>query len=152
MHSSSGNPSSDCPELKLPGTSSPLTARALGASLGAFHAANTLFKHPDKLKRCYALSGVYDMRNSMDIRLVTRCGPWESARPDLPNVRRAREPWDCTSSRRLGPKGRTRMALLASPDVGIRGRALLRNLSAGLACARSQRCDRMKSLAECPWY
>lgn len=32
----------------------------------AFHAANTLFKHPDRVKRCYALSGVYDMRDSMD--------------------------------------------------------------------------------------
>ena len=31
-----------------------------GASLGAYHAANTLFKHPDHVKRCYALSGVYD--------------------------------------------------------------------------------------------
>jgi esterase/lipase superfamily enzyme len=38
----------------------------LGASLGAYHAANTLFKHPDHVKRCYALSGVYDMRDSMD--------------------------------------------------------------------------------------
>ena len=37
-----------------------------GASLGAYHAANTLFKHPDRVKRCYALSGVYDMRDSMD--------------------------------------------------------------------------------------
>ena len=38
----------------------------LGASLGAYHAANTLFKHPDHVKRCYALSGMYDMRDSMD--------------------------------------------------------------------------------------
>jgi esterase/lipase superfamily enzyme len=38
----------------------------LGASLGAYHAANTLFKHPDQVKRCYALSGVYDLRDSMD--------------------------------------------------------------------------------------
>ena len=38
----------------------------LGASLGAYHAANTLFKHPDRVKRCYALSGIYDMRDSMD--------------------------------------------------------------------------------------
>jgi esterase/lipase superfamily enzyme len=38
----------------------------LGASLGAYHAANTLFKHPDHVKRCYALSGIYDMRDSMD--------------------------------------------------------------------------------------
>ena len=38
----------------------------LGTSLGAYHAANTLFKHPDHVKRCYALSGIYDMRDSMD--------------------------------------------------------------------------------------
>jgi esterase/lipase superfamily enzyme len=38
----------------------------LGASLGAYHAVNTLFKHPDAVKRCWALSGVYDMRRFMD--------------------------------------------------------------------------------------
>jgi hypothetical protein len=38
----------------------------MGASLGAFHAANTLFKYPDVVKRCFALSGVYDMRRFMD--------------------------------------------------------------------------------------
>ena len=38
----------------------------MGASLGAFHAANTTFKYPDAVKRCFALSGVYDMRRSMD--------------------------------------------------------------------------------------
>ena len=38
----------------------------MGASLGAYHAANTLFKHPDAVKRCFALSGVYDMRRFMD--------------------------------------------------------------------------------------
>jgi esterase/lipase superfamily enzyme len=38
----------------------------MGASLGAYHAANTLFKHPDVVKRCYALSGVYDMKRFMD--------------------------------------------------------------------------------------
>lgn len=37
-----------------------------GASLGAYHAANTLFKHPDAVKRCFALSGVYDMKRFMD--------------------------------------------------------------------------------------
>ena len=30
------------------------------------HAANTLFKHPDAVKRCWAMSGVYDMRRFMD--------------------------------------------------------------------------------------
>src|SRR5918994_1998984 len=38
----------------------------MGASLGAYHAANTLLKYPDVVKRCYALSGVYDMKRSMD--------------------------------------------------------------------------------------
>jgi esterase/lipase superfamily enzyme len=38
----------------------------MGASFGAYHAANTLFKHPDVIRRCFALSGVYDIRNFMD--------------------------------------------------------------------------------------
>ena len=38
----------------------------MGASLGAYHAANTLFKYPDIVKRCFALSGVYDMKGFMD--------------------------------------------------------------------------------------
>lgn len=38
----------------------------MGASMGAYHSANTLFKHPDVVKRCFALSGVYDLRSFMD--------------------------------------------------------------------------------------
>jgi esterase/lipase superfamily enzyme len=38
----------------------------LGASLGAYHAANTLFRYPDIVKRCYALSGVFDLRRFMN--------------------------------------------------------------------------------------
>ncbi len=37
-----------------------------GASFGAYHAANTLFKHPNVFRRCLALSGVYDVRRFMD--------------------------------------------------------------------------------------
>jgi esterase/lipase superfamily enzyme len=37
----------------------------MGASLGGYHAANTILKHPDVVKRCFALSGVYDMRRFM---------------------------------------------------------------------------------------
>lgn len=37
-----------------------------GASFGAYHAANTLFKHPDVVKRCFALSGLYDLKRFMD--------------------------------------------------------------------------------------
>jgi len=33
-----------------------------GASFGAYHAANSLFKHPDVIKRCFAMSGVYDLK------------------------------------------------------------------------------------------
>ena len=46
-----------------------------------------------------------------------RLWPVGKQRADLPNVRGAREPGDCSSSGRLGPEGRTRMALLASPEV-----------------------------------
>ena len=37
----------------------------MGASLGAYHAANTLFRYPHQIKRCYALSGIYDLRAFM---------------------------------------------------------------------------------------
>lgn len=38
----------------------------MGASFGAYHAANTLFKHPEVARRCFALSGVYDIKDFMD--------------------------------------------------------------------------------------
>ena len=38
----------------------------MGPSFGAYHAANTLFKHPDAVKRCFALSGLYDLKGFMD--------------------------------------------------------------------------------------
>jgi esterase/lipase superfamily enzyme len=38
----------------------------MGASFGAYHAANSLFRHPDVFKRCFAMSGVYDLRSFMD--------------------------------------------------------------------------------------
>ena len=37
----------------------------MGASLGGYHAVNTLLKHPDAVKRCFGLSGVYDMKRFM---------------------------------------------------------------------------------------
>jgi len=37
-----------------------------GSSFGAYHAANTLLKHPELFRRCLALSGVYDIRSFMD--------------------------------------------------------------------------------------
>jgi esterase/lipase superfamily enzyme len=37
-----------------------------GSSFGAYHAANTMLKHPELFRRCLALSGVYDIRRFMD--------------------------------------------------------------------------------------
>jgi len=37
-----------------------------GASFGAYHAVNSLLKHPDLFRRCLGLSGVYDIRRFMD--------------------------------------------------------------------------------------
>src|SRR3954469_21606596 len=34
----------------------------MGASLGAYHAMNTLFRYPHVVKRGYGLSGIYDLR------------------------------------------------------------------------------------------
>ncbi len=145
---------SSTPSCQTPGI--PITT--YGASLGAYHAANTLFKHPDRVKRCYALSGVYDMRDSMDGMyddnfyfnnpvdyMANQNDPWflhqysrvatSTSRPALAHGKCPvpptkcppclNEPGNCSSSGRLGPERRTRMALLASPDVGIRGRAFL---------------------------
>lgn len=38
----------------------------IGASLGAYYAVNTLLKHPDLVRRCFGLSGLYDMKSFMD--------------------------------------------------------------------------------------
>jgi esterase/lipase superfamily enzyme len=46
--------------------SSDIAVWTMGASLGAYHAVNTLCKYPDVVKRCFALSGVYDMKRFMD--------------------------------------------------------------------------------------
>jgi esterase/lipase superfamily enzyme len=37
-----------------------------GSSFGAYHAANTVLKHPDLFRRCLALSGVYNLKQFMD--------------------------------------------------------------------------------------
>lgn len=37
-----------------------------GSSFGAYHAVNSLLKHPDLFRRCIAMSGVYDLRRFMD--------------------------------------------------------------------------------------
>ena len=37
-----------------------------GSSFGAYHAVNSLLKHPDLFRRCFGLSGLYDLRRFMD--------------------------------------------------------------------------------------
>ncbi len=39
---------------------------AAGPELGAYHAVNSLLKHPQSFRRCIALSGLYDLRRFMD--------------------------------------------------------------------------------------
>lgn len=46
--------------------SSGLGIGVAGMSLGAFYAMNVTLKHPDVFKRCYAISGLYDMKRFMD--------------------------------------------------------------------------------------
>jgi esterase/lipase superfamily enzyme len=43
-----------------------LAVSTMGSSFGAYHAANTLFKHPDVVRRCFAMSGLYDLKRFMD--------------------------------------------------------------------------------------
>ena len=49
----------DCQTREIP-------IATVGASLGAYHAVNTLFRYPHRVKRCYGLSGVYDLKRFMD--------------------------------------------------------------------------------------
>jgi esterase/lipase superfamily enzyme len=37
-----------------------------GCSMGAYHAANFAFRHPNKVSHLFALSGAYDMRMFLD--------------------------------------------------------------------------------------
>jgi esterase/lipase superfamily enzyme len=46
--------------------SSQIVMTTTGASFGAYHALNTVLKHPDTFQRCIAMSGVYDIRKFMD--------------------------------------------------------------------------------------
>ena len=43
-----------------------LAITTTGSSFGAYHAANTVLKHPEQFRRCLALSGVYDLRRFMN--------------------------------------------------------------------------------------
>ena len=53
------------PFIRADTQSDGIAVTTIGASLGAYHAANSLFRHPDVFKRCIAMSGVYDMKRFM---------------------------------------------------------------------------------------
>jgi len=130
-----------------------ITIATMGASLGAYHAANSLFKHPDVFRRCYALSGVYDMKrfmdgfyddnfyfnnpvdymSQMDDPHVRGCSPVRDPPRDGPRAVGGQGP-DVPDGgvlaarhpplpRRLGPDGRPRLAVLETPECASTSRA-----------------------------
>src|SRR5690606_34562969 len=44
-----------------------------GSSMGAYHAANTLFRHPSTFKWCICMSGIYDLSRYWDGYFDERC-------------------------------------------------------------------------------
>lgn len=53
------------------------TAWATGCSMGAYHAANALFRHPDAFDGLIAISGLYQVRDFVGIAFVVGQGAWE---------------------------------------------------------------------------
>jgi pimeloyl-ACP methyl ester carboxylesterase len=120
-----------------------LAITTMGASLGAYHAANSLFKHPDVFRRCYALSGVYDMKRVME-SLRVRNPPGDRPRtvgrqgPHVPAGGHPRGKGHSPLPGRLGAGGRARLAVLEAPDARVP--VALVGLP-GLGVHRSVRCD-----------
>lgn len=50
-----------------------LPIATIGSSFGAYHAANTLLKHPDMFRWCIAMSGVYDMSPYFEGHMDANC-------------------------------------------------------------------------------
>ena len=50
-----------------------LPVATVGASFGAYHAANTLIKHPDLFHWCIAMSGIYDVSSYFDGHYDQNC-------------------------------------------------------------------------------
>ena len=74
-----------------------------------------------------------------------RLWPMGSARPDLPNVRGTQEPRHTSSSRRLGPEGRTRMPYWHHQMWEYVGASLLTKPSSWPASGRSLTTARNRS-------
>lgn len=56
-----------------------------GSSLGAFHAANTLFRHPDQFRTGFFMSGIYDLSEYFDGYMDDNCY-WQNPLSYLPNA------------------------------------------------------------------
>jgi len=50
-----------------------LPIATVGSSFGAYHAANTLIKHPDLFRWCIAMSGIYDMSSYFEGHYDQNC-------------------------------------------------------------------------------
>ncbi len=50
-----------------------LPIATVGSSFGAYHAANTLIKHPDLFRWCIAMSGIYDVSTYFDGHYDQNC-------------------------------------------------------------------------------
>lgn len=76
-----------------------LPIATMGASFGAYHAANTFLKHPDVFRTCYGLSGIYDISDSFGDSFDHNCY-LNSPRHYLPNLKGTPQ-WDAIASGRL---------------------------------------------------
>ncbi|MCE7871561.1 esterase [bacterium CPR1] len=64
-----------------------LPVATAGASLGAFHASNTLFRHPDAFRWGIFMSGIYDMSQYFENYFDDNCY-WQNPTTYLPNASR----------------------------------------------------------------
>ena len=89
-----------------------LPIATMGASFGAYHAVNTLFKHPDAVRACFAMSGLYDLRRFMDgalrRQLLLQQPDRLHRRHDRPLADRADQPAPTSTSPPGTARGNTR--------------------------------------------
>ena len=120
----------------------------MGASLGAYHAANTLFHYPHLVKRCYALSGVYDLRGFMD-------GGYDDNfyfHNPVDYMANLSDPWFCEQLAtceirlvdRVGPVGEERLLLRAVGRPGAEGHPPLTWTTGARAAATTGRTGRIR--------
>ncbi len=71
----------------------------LGASFGAFHAMNTLFRYPQKFRAAYGLSGIYDISEMFGSHFDHNCY-LNSPKHYLPNLRGG-DQWEAIVTSRI---------------------------------------------------